>query len=95
METKIWAAIISCNGLYSDKPIKVIEDEQFGGYFNPKIDSFIIYRTGLGLCINEQTISFTSKNKAEVETWISGAKALNTVLKNNVFNGAFYELPRE
>jgi hypothetical protein len=92
MKKQIWAAKISYDGLYSNKPIEVKEDTRFEAYYG-KDGDFEIDK--LGLHITKRNITFASENKAEIKTWISGAKALNTVLRNNILDGASYKIPEE
>lgn len=70
---KLWATRFNLYGLYSDKPIRVFEHKGYGAsHFYDASGNFGIDGEGLATEPTYGSVSYASKNKADVEAFMTG-----------------------
>jgi len=78
----LYAAMINLSGLFCDKPLKCMRNEDWadGGFYYNKSQDLDV--SGVGLHDKCGRIEFVSYDKKEVAAWISGASSVMKMLKN-------------
>lgn len=82
----LWAALLNMKGLYSKEPIQVFwedylsEEEELPGFGSWKNIQETLEISTEGLVIRDGVITFADKSKKNVENFIKGVQACQTLL---------------
>lgn len=74
----VWVAAVNLSGLWWETPHEFSRLEDIDGWWS-KNGEFSVDK--LGVDVKPNIVTFSSKNKKDVELWLSGARAYRYILR--------------